>query len=303
MHKAMAMNNLYVACIVSLFTTATARAQHDDANLKGDTIGFRMPATNNAKTPANKSTQVYKLNYAVDIPITATGTIWSLYAFSKIYSKDPSDEKTILALNKNNVNSFDRWAIRPYNKKDDNISYIPFYTSMPLPVLFLLDNRMRKDIVKLSFLYLEAMSVTGILYTGSTYFTNRYRPYVYSSETPMDFRTRGGGKNSFYAGHVALVATSTFFMASAYADYHPDSHIKWLFYGIAGAATGTTAYLRHLGGLHFPSDLLLGVVQGTATGLLVPRLHRNKIIKNPNLTILPFTTGEASGLAMVYKLQ
>lgn len=294
------MKRLYIVCLVTVLAIATANAQNDTANISGDTIGFRAPVT----TTALKKTApdpVYKLNYAVDIPVTATGTAWSLFAFSRIYNKDRSDPEAILALNKSNVNGFDRWAIRPYNKKDDDISYIPFYASMPLPVLFLFDNRMRKDIAKLSFLYLEAMSITGILYTGSTFLTDRYRPYVYSSETPLDFRTRGGGKNSFYAGHVALVATSTFFMASAYADYHPDSHIKWLFYGIAGAATGTTAYLRHRGGLHFPSDLLLGIAQGIATGLLVPRLHRNKLFKNHNITVLPFT-GQSTGLAMIYKM-
>jgi membrane-associated phospholipid phosphatase len=139
-----------------------------------------------------------------------------------------------------------------------------------------------------------------LLYTGSTYFTNRYRPYVYSSATDLDQRTRGGGKNSFYAGHVALVATSTFFLAQVYSDYHPESKTKWVFWGIATAATGATAWWRHRGGLHFPSDILLGIAQGTATGILVPRLHRSKWFKNKNLTILPFT-GQSHGLAMIYK--
>jgi len=286
-------------CIVVpafLFVFASVRAQNDSASLlRVDTTPILQPDIK------EKPAAVYKLNLGADIPVTATGTLWSLYAFSKIYSKDPSDEETILALNKSNVNGFDRWAIKPYSKRLDEISYIPFYASMPMPVFFLFDNRMRKDIAKLSFLYLEAMSVTGLLYTGSTYFTNRYRPYVYSEETDLDYRTRGGGKNSFYAGHVALVATSTFFMAQVYADYHPESHFKWVFYGIATAATGLTAYWRHAGGLHFPSDILLGVAQGTLTGLLVPRLHRTQWIKNPNLSIMPFM-GQSNGLAVRYKL-
>ncbi len=220
----------------------------------------------------------------------------------KIYSKDPSNEETILALSKNDVNRFDRWGIRPYDKKLDDISYLPFYGSMPMPVFFLFDKKMRKDIAKLSFLYLEAMSITGLLYTGSTYLTNRYRPYVYSEETPLDYRTRGGGKNSFYAGHVALVATSTFFFAQVWADYHPNSKAKWVWYTLAGAATGATAWMRHEGGQHFPSDILLGITQGTLTGILVPKLHKTKLIKNPNLSIMPFT-GPTHGLVVRYKLQ
>jgi membrane-associated phospholipid phosphatase len=289
------MKKVFVVIPAFLFVFASVCAQNESASLRVDTTPILK------KPEKEKPKEVYKINPGVDIPVTATGTLWSLYAFTKIYSKDPSNDETILALNKSDVNGFDRWAIRPYSKKIDNISYIPFYASMPMPVLFLFDKRMRKDIGKLSFLYLEAMSVTGLLYTGSTYLTNRYRPYVYSEETDLDQRTRGGGKNSFYAGHVALVATSTFFMAQVYADYHPESKIKWVFYGIATGATVATAWWRHQAGQHFPSDLLLGVAQGTLTGLLVPRLHRTKWIKNPNLSIMPFT-GQSHGLAVRYKL-
>jgi membrane-associated phospholipid phosphatase len=292
------MKKLYVVVPAFLLVFASVCAQNDSASLRVDTTPILQQPDIKEK-PAK--VEVYKLNPAVDIPVTATGTLWSLYAFTKIYSKDPSNEEAILALNKNDVNGFDRWGIRPYSKKLDDLSYIPFYGAMPLPVLFLFDKRMRKDIGKLSFLYLEAMSVTGLLYTGSTYFTNRYRPYVYSEETPLDYRTRGGGKNSFYAGHVALVATSTFFMAQVYADYYPESKMKWVFYGLATAATGATAYWRHEGGQHFPSDILLGLTQGTLTGLLVPRLHRTKLFKDPNLSIMPFT-GQSHGLAVRYKL-
>jgi membrane-associated phospholipid phosphatase len=292
------MKKLSVVVPAVLFVFASVSAQNDSASLPADTIPTKQPETKEIK---ERPKEVYTLKPAVDIPVTAIGTGWSLYGFSQIYSKDPSDEESVLALKKSDVNRFDRWGIRPYSKKIDDISYLPFYASMPLPVLFLFDKRMRKDIGKLSFLYLEAMSVTGLLYTGSTFLTNRYRPYVYSEETPLDYRTRGGGKNSFYAGHVALVATSTFFMAQVYADYYPESNMKWVFYGIATAATGVTAWWRHRGGLHFPSDIALGIAQGTLTGLLVPRLHRSKIIKNPNLSIIPFT-GASHGLAVRYKL-
>jgi len=290
------MKKVYVVVPALLLVFASVCAQNDSASLRVDTTPILQPDIK------EKPKEVYKLNLGADIPVTATGTLWSLYAFTKIYSKDPSNDETILALKKSDVNGFDRWAIKPYSKKLDDISYIPFYASMPMPVFFLFDKEMRKDMAKLSFLYLEAMSITGLLYTGSTYFTNRYRPYVYSEETPLDYRTRGGGKNSFYAGHVALVATSTFFMAQVYADYHPESNVKWLFYGIATAATGATAWMRHEGGQHFPSDLILGVAQGTLTGLLVPRLHRTRWwCKNPNLSIMPFM-GQSNGLAIRYKL-
>ncbi|HET9746206.1 MAG TPA: phosphatase PAP2 family protein [Chitinophagaceae bacterium] len=290
--------SLYCALFVFSFVFLSAQP---DSVLSVDTIPVTDSSVKAVVVNDAINQPVYKLKPARDIPVFLVGAGWSGYAFTKIYSKDRSSESTILSLNKNDINGFDRWAVRPHSEKlGKNSNYI-FYGSMPLPFLFLACKETRQDFFKLTFLYLEAMSITGLLYTGSVYFTNRFRPYAYSDETPMTWRTRGGAKNSFYAGHVALVATSSFFMAKVYADYNPDSKVKWLFYGLAGAATGTMAYLRHQGGFHFPSDIILGLTQGTLTGILVPHFHKNKLIKDPNLSLLPYSNGQANGLTLVYK--
>ncbi|MFN2438216.1 MAG: phosphatase PAP2 family protein, partial [Chitinophagaceae bacterium] len=243
---------------------------------------------------------VYKLKPAVDIPLTLISGGWSMYAFSKIYSKDQSTEATILALRKEDINGFDRWAADIYSKKAAKTSDLFFYGAMPLPIILLADKHIRKDALKIGFLYLEAMSVTGLLYTGSTYLTDRYRPLAYNPEVSIGERRGGGAKNSFFAGHVALVATSTFFTAKVFSDYHPQSKIRWVFYSVAIIATSGTAYLRHRGGKHFPSDILLGTAVGTLSGLLVPHFHKNKS-ENSKLSIRPFT-GKSHGLYLAYKI-
>jgi len=297
------MKKLLALCATYFCVFASVRAQQDSARIDTATITRdTTPLVQMQAVENEKPIPVYKLNPAVDIPITAVGTAWSLFAFTKIYSKDGSSAEQVLALQKSDVNGFDRWGIRPYSEKVDKASYIPFYISMPMPIAFLFDKKMRKDFYKLSFLYLEAMSITGLLYTGSTYFKDRYRPYTYHEDTDLDHKMRGGAKNSFYAGHVALVATSTFFFAQVYADYHPDSKAKWVFYTIAGAATAGTAYMRYYSGQHFPSDLLLGITQGTLTGLLVPRLHKTKLFKDKNISFVPYF-GPSKGLAVVYKFK
>ena len=287
------------AIILHLFSFA----QDDSLIIKNDSLPVidSVQALHFQNNPVKK--RIYTLKSSVDIPVFAAGAAWSGFAFTKIYSKDRSNQEEILSLDKDDINWFDRWAVRRYSVNMGKYSNYIFYGSMPLPFLFLACKDTRKDFFKLTFLYLEAMSVTGLLYTGSIYFTNRYRPYVYSSQTEMNWRTRGGGKNSFYAGHVALVATSTFFMAKVYADYNPGSRIKWLMYSIAGAATGTMAYFRYRGGFHFPSDILLGITQGTLTGILVPHFHKKPLIKDPNLSITPYSNGESGGLALVYKFK
>ena len=92
------------------FVFASVHAQNNSAILTSDTIPIQQP-----EIKKEKPKEVYKLNLGADIPVTATGTLWSLYAFTQSYSKDPSDAETILALDKSQVPRFDRWAIRPYN--------------------------------------------------------------------------------------------------------------------------------------------------------------------------------------------
>ena len=76
-----------------------------------------------------------------------------------------------------------------------------------------------------------------------------------------------------------MVATSTFFLARVYHDYHPDSPYKWVFYGGAGLSTVLTAHFRVKGGAHFPTDVIVGGILGSAAGFLVPFFHKNKMIK------------------------
>lgn len=269
-----------------------------DSDSHNDTIDRIVPAT----VVIEKSTEVYKLKPASDIPVTAIGTGWSLYAFSRIYSKDRSSVEKILSLDKNNIPSFDRRGASVYHPKADNVGDMLFYSSMPLPVILMLDKEIRKDGLKIALLYLESMSVTGLLYTGSVYLNDRYRPYAYNPDVPMDRRTRGGAKNSFFAGHVALVGTSTFFIAKVLNDYHPDSKAKWIPFTLAGIATGTTAWARYRGGQHFISDIALGALVGVLSGILVPHVHKNKDLSERRLSFTSSYLGSTPQFGITYKL-
>lgn len=269
-----------------------------DSVSHNDTIDRIVPAT----VVIEKSTEVYKLKPASDIPVTAIGTGWSLYAFSRIYSKDRSSVEKILSLDKNNIPSFDRRGASVYHPKADNVGDMLFYSSMPLPVILMLDKEIRKDGLKIALLYLESMSITGLLYTGSVYLNDRFRPYAYNPDVPMDRRTRGGAKNSFFAGHVALVGTSTFFIAKVLNDYHPHSKVKWLPFTLAGIATGTTGYLRYRGGQHFISDIALGTLVGVLSGILVPHVHKNKDLSERRLSFTSSYLGSTPQFGITYKL-
>ncbi|HTL10171.1 MAG TPA: phosphatase PAP2 family protein [Chitinophagaceae bacterium] len=272
---------------------------------------FGQDTTNSAQLtppppamPVADSTQHYHVKAKLEIPLVVLGGAFTAYNFSRISKKTGSDPAYVQGLSKADVNWFDRWGVHAYDKAKDDASYLPFYAAMPAPLLlFVVDKKMRKDFFKLTFLYAEAMTATGVLYSSAAGYTNRLRPMVYSNGTPMEKRILSEQKKSFFAGHVALVATSTFFMARVIAEYHPQSRFKWLYYSVAGAATATTGYLRMAAGEHFLSDVLLGTAVGTLSGLLTPSLHKIKLVKSGKLAILPFANaGGTGGLTAIYRL-
>jgi membrane-associated phospholipid phosphatase len=266
----MYMKKYLILVAISICLHIQGSSQNDSIGLRTDTIlSLNEPFPSIDSTKIHGRPVVYKLNLPVDIPLTAVTTGVTLFGFTKIYSKE-------------------------------RLTDYFFYGSMPLPVLFLADKKMRKDFPKLATLYLEAMGITGITYVSAVYFGDRYRPYAYNDEAPMDFKLRGGSRNSFFAGHPALVGTATFFMAKTYADYHPDSKLRWVFYTLASAATLTTTFARYYGGRHFPSDLIIGTTLGPLSGILIPHIHKNKDLNKRRTVIQPFF-GESSGIMMVHK--
>jgi membrane-associated phospholipid phosphatase len=287
---------------VLLLAGFSSLAQTDTTVQNDTTVATTITSVQaNTAFAEEKPQPVYKIKKSVDIPLTIAATAWGVYGMKEIYSKPdvtPAHINRVIA-KKSDINGFDRWATDVYHEKAAATSDILFYGSMPLPLLLLADKDIRKDGGKIMFLYFQTMTITGIYYTGSAFFVDRYRPYVYNPNAAMDDKVEGVARNSFLAGHPALVGTSTFFIAKVFKDYHPDSPLRhWLFAG-AGLATGATAYLRHRAGRHFPSDLILGTTLGTLTGILVPHFHKNKLFKNKDVSIIPFS-GRSHGLHVVY---
>lgn len=260
--------------------------------------------TTTKKAEKEKSDHVYNIKPWIDIPATVVFAGFSVNGFRIIYGRDSIPTSTVLSLNKNDVNSFDRSSTDNYSESAKSTSDLFFYGSMPLPLFLLLDKNIRKDGLRVGLLYVQALGITGVFYTGSSMIADRYRPITYNPNVPMSIRTSGGNKNSFPGGHPALVATSTFFMAKVYADYHPNMKFKWALYTVAGGLTATTAYLRYRAGYHFKTDLIAGVAVGTLSGILVPHFHKNKS-RNKNLaklSVYPNFQNNSTGFSALYKL-
>src|SRR5437763_1281404 len=158
--------------VLTVFLFFVGYSQDTPAPAGADTVRKDTAITQShrqTKAELNKEA-VYTLKPSIDIPIIAAGSIWSGYALTKIYIKPRATEEQVTALKTSDINGFDRWAVRPYSSSMDKFSYYPFYAAMPFPLIYALsDKATHSDLFKITFLYWEAMSVTGLLGMTATY--------------------------------------------------------------------------------------------------------------------------------------
>ena len=184
----------------------------------------------------------------------------------------------------------------------DRDSYIPFQASFAFPVVLgLIDKKQRHNVLQVYTMYLETMAITGAMFTMTAGTIHRSRPLVYGDKAPLDKRLSAKSQRSFFAGHTAATAAASFFAAKVFSDFNPDSKLKPVVWTVAAATPALVGYLRYRAGMHFLSDNLLGYGLGAATGILVPHLHKKKIL-NQNVSITPTMGIDGSkGISLAYR--
>lgn len=248
------------------------------------------------------SSKVYHLNYSVDIPVTILTSATAFGGFIVVDKKPAPDSLTIIGLDANDINRFDRsatWQDAEFAPVARSISDVTLGISNIMPFFLFLDHKIRKDWGDVLLLFLETQAIVGNLYSwGSVVWIDRIRPLVYNEDVPWDERAGKRTQNAFYSGHTSMSTSASFFTAKVYCDYHPELGGKrFLIYGLALIPSVSTAFFRYKGLKHFPTDVLTGMAVGATVGILNPHIHKKK---NPNLVIVPFG-GRVNGLALSYK--
>jgi len=255
-----------------------------------------------AARPDSLKNQVYKINLFVDVPLTAVAAATTYWGLLMVDKKPILDSATILSLDANNINRFDRSATRQdadFAPKAQKLSDYGMAGSFMLPLLLLIDKKIRRDWAPLALLFLETQGITSNLFSwGATVYIDRIRPIVYHPDVTWEDKTFTRNKNSFYSGHTSTSASASFFTAKVFCDYHPElGNKKYLIYSLALLPPLYTGFFRYKGMKHFPTDVLTGLAVGTTVGILIPHLHKKK---PANLSIVPYT-GRINGLALSLK--
>ena len=249
--------------------------------------------------------KVYRLNYKFEIPVTVGIMAINYYGFSLIKQKPTLEASQINALDKNDVWAFDRRALEQNysyscRQKALTISDWGMNIALSLPILLIIDKKIRKDWYDVLLIYVETIAINTQLSYAVPLITNRIRPFVYYPEIPIEEKMEWGSTTSFFSGHTSTTAAASFFMAKVISDYHPELGAKkWLLYAAAMIPPTFVGYHRYRGLKHFPTDIAVGTIVGAAVGVLIPHFHKiNKA--NNNISLVPYT-GEYSGL--VFKMK
>ena len=190
----------------------------------------------------------------------------------------PLTEQEIDALDVNDINSFDRNAIKPHRESLNGDLLL--YGSFLLPLTFLANDNTKRDWQMLGVMWLEVMAIQSGINLLVKGLAKRTRPYVYDPNTPLETKKTVGARLSFYSGHTSTTAATTFYVARVFSDYLSNKTVKTLIWIGAAIYPALTGYLRRDTGNHFRTDVITGYLIGAAIGYFIPEIHlRNEALK------------------------
>jgi len=129
---------------------------------------------------------------------------------------------------------------------------------------------------------LESLVVAADLTQIVKFAAARERPLLHYGVADAEERENRDNNLSFFSGH----ASSTFALAvssGTVATLKGYRAAPWIWAG-GLAIAATTGYLRIAADKHYFSDVLVGAVVGSASGFLVPWLHRPRTEEGPRLS-------------------
>lgn len=228
--------------------------------------GFSSAYAQTFKSPFN-------VGLGIDLPISLNAA--GIAAGSHIIglNKPLPTEQSILTLNRNTVNIFDRGATFQYSKTSGYASHALAYGSLALPLLHLANPNARKDFGKIAIMWGEVMALNYALTNLLKETVGRKRPLLYNPNVPMHEKLKAGSFKSFFSGHTSTTASMSFFFAYTFHKYNPGSKWRPVVWSLSAALPVVTGVLRYKAGKHYWTDIITGYIVGALVGVGVPWLH------------------------------
>ena len=209
---------------------------------------------------------------------------WFTLGLYLVGQTDPITLAEITAIDRQNVNGFDRgtthnWSPTWQDRSDWPRNIVVLASALVAGAPWALDGRFSNS-VTLGTIVVEAAALTaGVTYIAKG-LASRARPYVYNTSLTPEQRYALAGPDdssvhqSFFSGHTSSAFAAATLLSTMYADLYGPSTASKIMWGTSLSLAAVTGYARVKGGVHFPSDVLVGAAVGAAIGHLVPTLHR-----------------------------
>lgn len=183
------------------------------------------------------------------------------------------------------INSFDRWAARPYSKTLHITGTVTEVISMAAPLALFATDKSEWGVW--AVMYAESLLWANGIKEAIKFSVKRERPYMYFDGAPQNKVDDGDYLKSFPSGHTTMAFNGAVFLSYTFSKYFPES--KWKIPVIAGSMSFAvaTGIQRILSGNHFITDVLAGAAIGSFTGFMVPFLHTLPKSKNLDIAIAP----------------
>jgi len=218
-----------------------------------------------APTEKPRPRAVYELHLAVDIPVTVVaGSVGAVRAFF-------SDElaRKSCPCDPAGINGLDRGAVGNHSAAASIAADVTVYGVMAaLPLVDLLDLGWGRTWGEDLMIYAETLAIDTALQNAVNFIVARPRPATYAGDPA--FLNSGEGYLSFYAGHVSTAFASLSMAAFTIRKRYGEQVWPWI---VAGLVASSVAVERVASGHHFPTDVGVAALAGTAIGLTVPSLH------------------------------
>ena len=257
---------------------------------------FLLVQSSFAQTPSP-----YELKTGREITLLGVGAAiqGGLFAFNSTI--DPLTPADVSALNRADVNSFDRKATYHWSTSADKLSDVTLAGNAAVFGLLALGTKpMRQDIKTVGIMFVETIAFANGLERVVKAVTLRPRPFVYNPTAPLEEKLTRYARQSFFSGHATHAFATAVFTGEVFRHYFPHSRLKpvvWV--GSLGLATAT-CLLRYEAGLHYPTDLIAGAAFGSLVGWGIPKLHevKNQSALGRRMDVQPWSTGSANGIYM-----
>lgn len=274
------------------------------------TSGQASSADSNSASLQSRSinlsaTSPYQLRTGQELVLLGIGAVAGTASLVLEKRVAPLMAGEVRALDRANVNRFDRRATYQYSHVADRLSDVTLAGTVVLGSVLALGTRtMRHDFKTIAVLYAETLVLTNGLQRATKNLTQRIRPFVYNTQAPLNEKLVRDARQSFFSGHATNAFATAFFTGEVFRHYFPGSRLKSVVWGGSLALATTTVVLGYKGGRHYPSDMLAGMAFGSLAGWGIPKLHevKNRSEFGRRLDVQPWSSGSVSGLYVRVRL-